>query len=214
MDSHVQRSFEEQRVLCVAERTRAEEERRRAAPLVAARNSVAEYDVIQRIGRRTATWKRLGQFYGCMGAAFEAKPRGEGGPLLVVKVVLNDPAHGGETRTAADVVQKFRAEIEFTGDPERLPPHQNLPFCYRYFVGPARGLPDLDWMQEYTDRDTLCVVMEHIQGTTLQSFSGQQGGGGALIPEALLLSYSEQLLRAVAHLKEHHIVHRALHRHV
>jgi serine/threonine protein kinase len=210
MDSHVQRSLEEERGLCLGELARVERERDRSTPLVAARNSVADYDVIQRIGRRTKTWKRLGQFYGCMGAAFEVKPRGEGGPLLVVKVVLNDPDHGGETRTEADVIEKFRAESQFTGDPERLPLHPNLPFCYRYFVGPVRGLPDLDWMEEFTERDTLCVVMEHIQGTTLQSLAGQQrqGGDEAQFPEAILLSYSEQLLRAVAHLNDHAIVHR------
>ena len=64
-------------------------------------------------------------------------------------------------------LEKFRAEIEFTGDPERLPPHRNLAYCYRYFVAAARGLPDLDWMDEYTECQTLCVVMEHINGTYL-----------------------------------------------
>ena len=54
-------------------------------------------------------------------------------------------------------------------------------------------------MAEYTDRDTLCVVMEHIDGTSLQSLAGQQapdvpdvaGGGAAAFPEAMLLSYAE-----------------------
>ena len=211
MDIHVARGLNEQRQmcedLCEVEHTRVEDERSQAQPLVAARSTVAEYDVIQRIGRRTRTWLPLGQFYGCMGAAFEVKPLGEPGPLLVIKVVLNDPTHGGATRTEADVIQKFRSEIEFTGDPDRLPPHRNLPYCYRYFVGAARGLPDLDWMDEYTDRDTLCVVMEHINGTTLQSLAGG-GVMGTTFPESILLSYSEQLLRAIAHLKEHGIVHR------
>ena len=219
MDGHTQRGLVEQRALCERERGRIEAERRRAEPLVRARHTIAEYDVIQRIGRRSQTWLPLGQFYGCMGAAFQVKPHDTPGPLLVIKVVLNDPTHGGATRTDADVVEKFRSEIEFTGDPQRLPPHHNLPFTYHYFVGTARGLPDLDWMAEYTDRDTLCVVMEHIDGTSLQSLAGQlnpagvdgasEVGGGALpLPEAMLLSYAEQLLRAIAHLKEHDIVHR------
>ena len=219
MDGHTQRGLDEQRALCERERGRIEAERRRAEPLVRARHTIAEYDVIQRIGRRSQTWLPLGQFYGCMGAAFQVKPHDAPGPLLVIKVVLNDPTHGGATRTDADVVEKFRSEIEFTGDPQRLPPHHNLPFTYHYFVGTARGLPDLDWMAEYTDRDTLCVVMEHIDGTSLQSLAGQlnpagvdgasEVGGGALpLPEAMLLSYAEQLLRAIAHLKEHGIVHR------
>ena len=174
MDTHVQRGLEEQRTLCEHEDARVEAERRRTQPLVAARATVAQYDVIQRLGRRTRTWKPLGQFYGCMGAAFEVKPHGEPGPLLVIKVVLNDPTHGGATRTREDVLEKFRSEIEFTGDTRRLPLHNNLPFCYSYFVGPARGLPDLGWEGEYTECDTLCVVMEHIQGTTLQSLAGQQ----------------------------------------
>lgn len=214
MNSHAQRGLDEQRALCEHECARIEDERRRAEPLVRARNTVAEYDVIQRIGRRTKTWLPLGQFYGCMGAAFQVKPRGEHGPLMVIKVVLNDPSHGGSTRTEAEVIEKFRAEIEFTGDPERLPPHHNLSFTYRYFVGTARGLPDLDWMDEYTDCDTLCVVMEHIDGTSLQSLVRQApdaaaaGGREAAFPEAMLLSYAEQLLRAIAHLKEHGIIHR------
>jgi hypothetical protein len=220
MDSHAQRGLDEQRALCAVEHARVEAERRSAAPLVAARNTVDAFDVIQRVGRRARTWRPLGQFYGCMGAAFEVKPRGEHGPLLVLKVVLNDPTHGGAARSEADVLEKFRAEIEFTGDPGRLPPHRNLAYCYRYFVAAARGLPDLDWMDEYTECQTLCVVMEHINGTTLQTLAGQQqqqhaagggaagGGAASLFPEAVLLSYSEQLLRAIAHLKDHAIVHR------
>ena len=53
MDSHAQRGLDEQRALCERERARVEDERRRAEPLVRARNAIAEYDVIQRIGRRT-----------------------------------------------------------------------------------------------------------------------------------------------------------------
>ena len=34
------------------------------------------------------------------------------------------------------------------------------------------------------------------------------GGAASLFPEAVLLSYSEQLLCAIAHLKDHAIVHR------
>eukprot|EP01046_Picozoa_sp_COSAG06_P089134 COSAG06_NODE_35526_length_459_cov_0.791667_1_plen_139_part_10 len=139
MDSHAQRGLDEQRALCAVEHARVEAERRSAAPLVAARNTVDAFDVIQRVGRRARTWRPLGQFYGCMGAAFEVKPRGEHGPLLVLKVVLNDPTHGGAARSEADVLEKFRAEIEFTGDPGRLPPHRNLAYCYRYFVAAARG---------------------------------------------------------------------------
>ena len=99
MDGHTQRGLDEQRALCERERARIEAERRRAQPLVRDRRSIAEYDVIKRVGRRSQTWLPLGQFYGCMGAAFQVKPRGAPGPLMVIKVVLNDPTHGGATRT-------------------------------------------------------------------------------------------------------------------
>ncbi len=141
MDGHTQRGLDEQRALCERERGRIEAERRRAEPLVRARHTIAEYDVIQRIGRRSQTWLPLGQFYGCMGAAFQVKPHDAPGPLLVIKVVLNDPTHGGATRTDADVVEKFRSEIEFTGDPQRLStapqPALHVPLLRRHGSGPA-----------------------------------------------------------------------------
>ena len=213
MDTHTQRGLDEQRKLCRLENARVAVERGRAEPIVTARHTVEAFDVIERLGRRTRTWRPLGQFYGCMGAAFAVKPTGESGPLLVLKVVLNDETHGGAARTRDEVVSKFQAEIKFTGDTERLPSHENLPFCYGYFVAAARGLPDLDWMEEYTECDTLCIVMEHIQGITLQSLAGQHhaivdAGATSLFPEALLLSYCEQLLHAIDHLKHHDIVHR------
>ena len=213
MDPHAQRGLDEQRKLCRVENARVAVERERAQPIVSARHTVEAFDVIERLGRRTRTWRPLGQFYGCMGAAFAVKPTGQSGPLLVLKVVLNDPTHGGAARTPDEVIAKFQAEIKFTGDPDRLPLHENLPFCYGYFVAAARGLPELDWMEEYTECDTLCVVMEHIQGITLQSLAGQHhavvdAGASTLFPEALLLSYCEQLLLAINHLKCHDIVHR------
>ena len=172
--------------------------------------TLEDLDVIERLGR---SQRRAGyQFYGCNSAVFAVKQKGSGAnaPVYALKVVYNVQ----DVRTI-NLEEHFRAEYEMLADRKVLPVHPNIIRYLHKFVDTAtvERLPHWDVDSEFVRPASLFIVLESM-ATSLKQLTGlrKQAKGGE--PPFWAPSEAEdillRILRGVAHLNTHGIIHRDL----
>jgi serine/threonine protein kinase len=147
--------------------------------------------------------------HGACAAVYKASMQGmPGGEFLALKVAINS---GPENSPYLDTA--FAQEHFVLEHPDRLPHHENIVQVFHSFNGDASLIPG--WNQEYGSSGgkaswapsarTRIIVMPHLEYDLKHMVKSQ-----STLPQATVIICAVQLLRAVAHLKQHRLVHRDL----
>jgi serine/threonine protein kinase len=133
------------------------------------------------------------------------RPAAAGAGELAMKVMLN--MHGDQTGA---LHEQFRGEHELLRDGARLPRHPNISPVLHVFddLATAARLPGFDFDPRDVMARTTFVVMPCFDKGDLRAAMKRAFGNGEYFPEGRVRELLTQLLRAVAHLKQHRIVHR------
>jgi ubiquitin C len=175
--------------------------------------TLEDFEVIERLGRR----QRAGyQFYGCNSAVFAAKLVGANvldaaaAPVYALKVVYNVEEIG-----TVNLEKHFRAEYEMLADRDVLPVHRNIIRYLHKFVDTASAerLPHWDVAPEFVRPASLFIVLESLT-TSLRQLTGVRKEAKGNEPPFWAPKEAEdillRILRGVAHLNTHGIIHRDL----
>ena len=120
---------------------------------------------------------------------------------FAIKVLLNVVA----VYQTVDIAGEFELEFALIADQTRLPWHPGIICALHMFVDKADVLPGWDFDPEDVQSKTQIVVLPLLESDLHQHLKRLPAGGMGDVP---LSKLAEQLLKAVAHLHDHRIVHR------
>jgi hypothetical protein len=143
--------------------------------------------------------------HGVCSYVYKARWRGgrAGGAPLALKVMLNTT----DQQQSVAIASEFAAEQELLSDLRRLPAHPNIMTVLRCFTDDAVGLPGWDFERDIVQSRTMMLVMPFVPKDLKNLLSGLRRAGAEVTP-ARAARIGAQLLRAVAHLEAHDVVHR------
>lgn len=117
---------------------------------------------------------------GGMGAVYEATDTRHTGQRLAIKEMSFFPIHQLKPETRQHIKDSFRREFDLLSTLV----HPNLVRAYAYFE----------------DQQRPYIVMEYIDGQTLETILQQQTGSGRFLPVARVLHWAQQLCTVLAYL--------------
>jgi hypothetical protein len=183
----------------------------RVHPHVPDDTTLSDLHIVKKIGGKPLLAQRPGigySLHGVCAAVYLAHLPASPNSLLAVKVAIN---MGGDE--SAHLEEQFANEHNMLEHPERLPRHPNIVVALHSFNDDATALPGWteDYDPEFVQARTRFVVFpfmnKDLKNVVSKAASGVQA---EVLPKQAVIVYAVQLLRAVAHLKEHKLVHRDL----
>jgi serine/threonine protein kinase len=178
-----------------------------AAPAYGALHTGYE-DFVKIGGRDITSVGAGGAGYSQLGACsyvYKARRRGDpAATLLAVKVMLN---YSQDRQQSTAIRDQFSAEHDLLSDLRRLPPHGNIMTVLRAFNDDASALPDWNLDPEIVNARTQMVVMPFLPKDLKNVLKALRHAGDEMT-DIRVARIAGQLLRALAHLKLHDVVHR------
>eukprot|EP01051_Picozoa_sp_SAG22_P009383 SAG22_NODE_779_length_7272_cov_146.237418_5_plen_320_part_00 len=182
----------------------------RAALAAPACGALAGYKDFVKVGGRDITAVGGGRAgsasqHGACSYVYKARRRDDlTGVLLAVKVMLN---YSQDRQQSTVIRDQFGAEHDLLSDLRRLPPHGNIMTVLRTFSDDASGLPDWNLDPEIVNPRTQMVVMPFVPKDLKNVLKALRHAGDEMI-DIRVARIAGHLLRALAHLKLHDVVHR------
>jgi serine/threonine protein kinase len=173
-------------------------------------SSLRDFTATRKIGGRESAALSLAgdvtMLHGACSVVYEARSlRPEAADVpLALKVMIN--SLGDQT---SDLYEQFSAEYELLADAARLPRHQNIIPVFHRFVDQASGsqLPGFDFSPQDINPRTTFIVLP-LYDRDLKGDMRHVFRAGRRFTEERARRLAQQLLGAIAHLKEYRIVHR------
>eukprot|EP01051_Picozoa_sp_SAG22_P014053 SAG22_NODE_1653_length_3893_cov_22.756721_2_plen_320_part_00 len=182
----------------------------RAALAAPACGALAGYKDFVKVGGRDITAVGGGRAgsasqHGACSYVYKARRRDDlTGLLLAVKVMLN---YSQDRQQSTVIRDQFGAEHDLLSDLRRLPPHGNIMTVLRTFSDDASGLPDWNLDPEIVNPRTQMVVMPFVPKDLKNVLKALRHAGDEMT-DIRAARIAGHLLRALAHLKLHDVVHR------